>query len=111
MIKFISILFNQVQTLFVFVLFIAFIYFPNLNDEINLLPFQIDHISWREAWYYIIIFVLVWFFIYFRVSVSKKLYDRISLKELVVWDLLIMTLGIPFFFIPFFDEFGLLMIF
>lgn len=110
MIKFISILFNQVQTLFVFVLFIAFIYFPNLNDEINLLPFQIDHISWREAWYYIIIFVLVWFFIYFRVSVSKKLYDRISLKELVVWDLLIMTLGIPFFFIPFFDEFGLLMI-
>ena len=59
-------LFNQVQTLFLFVLFIAFIYFPNLNDEINLLPFQLDNISWREAWYYIIIFVLVWFFIYFR---------------------------------------------
>lgn len=111
MIKFISMLFNQVQTLFLFVLFIAFIYFPNLNDEINLLPFQLDNISWREAWYYIIIFVLVWFFIYFRVSVSKKMYDRITLKELMVCDLGFIALGIPFFFVPFFDEFGLLMIF
>ncbi len=104
-------MFTQVQTLFVFVMFIAFIYFPNLNDEINLLPFQIDHISWREAWYYIIIFVFVWIFVYFRVTICKRLHNRVSLKELVVWDLLMMSLGIPFFFVPFFDEFGLLMVF
>ena len=94
-----------------FVLFIMFIYFPNLNDEINLLPFQIDHISWREAWYYIVIFILIWLFISFRISLCKKLYDKLSLKDVIVCDLCVALLGIPFFFIPFFDELGLLMIF
>ena len=46
----------QMQTLMMFAIFIAFIYFPNLNSEINLLPFQINTISWRAAWYYIVIF-------------------------------------------------------
>ena len=34
--KFLLLFTTQVQTLFMFVLFILFIYFPNLNDEINL---------------------------------------------------------------------------
>ena len=69
--------FKQVRTLFAFVLFIMFIYFPNLNEEINLLPFQIDYILWRDAWYYLVIFILVWFFIFFRISLCKGLRDRV----------------------------------
>ena len=103
--------FKQVRTLFAFVLFIMFIYFPNLNEEINLLPFQIDYIFWRDAWYYLVIFILVWFFIFFRISLCKGLRDRVSLKEIIIWDLSVSILGIPFFFIPFFHEIGLLMIF
>ena len=31
----------QMQTLVMFAMFLAFIYFPNQNTEINFLPFQI----------------------------------------------------------------------
>ena len=111
MIKFSLILFNQVRTLFWFVVFLALIYFPNLNDEINLLPFQIDYIFWRDAWYYFVIFIFVWLFIFSRVYLCKKSFDSVSLKEFVISDLYVALLGIPFFFIPFYGKIGLLMIF
>lgn len=109
--KFLLLFTTQVQTLFMFVLFILFIYFPNLNDEINLLPFEINAISWRAAWYYIVIFFLVWLFIYLRISIVHQIFKGLSFRDLVVWDLAMSLLGVPFFFIPNFRLFGILMLF
>ena len=109
--KFLLLFSAQLQTLFVFVMFILFIYFPNLNDEINLLPFQIDAISWRDAWYYIVIFVLVWIFIYLRVEISERLLKVVLLKDLIISDFVIAFFGVFFFFFPKFWLFGLLVLF
>ena len=109
--KILALFYWQIQTLLVFVLFIVFIYFPNLNSEINLLPFQINNISWRAAWYYIVIFILVWLFIYFRVYVVNKLFEKFSLKDIILANSLISILGIPFFFLPHFRLLGGLLIF
>ena len=109
--KILALFYWQIQTLLVFVLFIVFIYFPNLNSEINLLPFQINNISWRAAWYYIVIFILVWLFIYFRIHVVNKLFEKFSLKDIILSNFLISILGIPFFFLPHFRLLGGLMIF
>ena len=109
--RFFVLFYSQMQTLGMFVLFLAFIYFPNLNIEINLLPFQINNISWRAAWYYIVIFILVWLFIYLRVSIVSRLFEKFCIQEVLLSNLAVVLLGIPFLFVPHFRLFSILMLF
>lgn len=100
----------QMRTLMMFAIFIAFIYFPNLNSEINLLPFQINTISWRATWYYIVIFGLLWIFVSLRVSLLKSLEASVSFSNLVISNVLVASLGLFFVFVPAFRVLSLLML-
>lgn len=100
----------QMQTLVMFAMFLAFIYFPNQNTEINFLPFQINSISWRVAWYYIVIFGLLWIFVSLRVSLLKSLEASVSFSNLVISNVLVASLGLFFVFVPAFRVLSLLML-
>lgn len=102
---------SQMQILLLFAFFLAFVYFPNLNTEINLLPFSINKISWHAAWYYFIVYILVWVFVYLRIAIVKWIYSFYSFKEVVISNLMIALFGTLFFFVPNFQLYGILMLF
>ena len=100
----------QMQTLVMFAMFLAFIYFPNQNTEINFLPFQISSISWRVAWYYIVLFGLLWIFVFLRVSLLKSLETKVSFRNLVISNVLVASFSLFFLFVPMFSPLSLLML-
>lgn len=100
----------QMQTLVMFAMFLAFIYFPNQNTEINFLPFQISSISWRVAWYYIVLFGLLWIFVFLRVSLLKSLETKVSFRNLVIANVLVASFSLFFLFVPMFSPLSLLML-
>jgi nitrogen fixation/metabolism regulation signal transduction histidine kinase len=99
----------QMQTLVMFAMFLAFIYFPNQHPEINLLPFEINVISWRAAWYYFVIFGLLWIFVFLRTSLLKSLDKGIPFRKLLVANALVAGVGLFVVLIPAIRVWALLM--
>ena len=100
----------QLQTLVLFVTFLAFIYFPNQDLEINLLPFEINVISWRSAWYYFVVFGLLWIFVFLRISLLKSLDASIAFRKLLVSNVIVALLGLFVVFVPALRVLALLML-
>ncbi len=100
----------QLQTLVLFVTFLAFIYFPNQNLEINLLPFEINVISWRSAWYYFVVFGLLWIFVFLRISLLKSSDASIAFRKLLVSNVIVALLGLFVVFVPALRVLALLML-
>ena len=92
----------QMRTLFLFLVLLAFLYLPGQNIEVNLLPFQINAISWVIAWYYVVIFLLGSLFAYLRFSGVRSLllnFRDLSLRSILASDGVILLLGILFLFV------------
>ena len=98
----------QIRTLFLFVVLLVFLYLPGQNIEVNLLPFQINVISWFVAWYYVVIFLLGSLFAYLRFGSIRSLrlkFRGVSLRDIIVSDVIVALFCVPFCF---FDGYELL---
>ena len=89
----------QIVALFLFAVLLIFLYLPGQNIEINLLPFRINAISWVIAWYYVVVFMLGCLFAYLRfanISSLRLKFKGILLKDIIVSDMMVALLGMPF---------------
>lgn len=88
----------QMQTLVMFALFLLLIYMPYQHTDVNLFPFEINVIFWRSAWYYIVLFFLIYIFVCVRLSLLSSIRNKIPLRTLLYSDSILGLLFLPCFF-------------